>query len=102
MMVEKMRLWLNSDVGERPDALLDGSEEELIQLLDWANIACGGHAGDEASMAQVVQLCRKHGVEIGAHPGYPDPEGFGRAAVDLPEQAISEFVFEQVKLLDSI
>ena len=99
MIVGKMRLWLNSDVGERPQALLDGSEEELIRLLDWANIACGGHAGDDASMAEVVRLCRKHGVQIGAHPGYPDREGFGRDAIDLPEQVISEFVFEQVKFM---
>ena len=101
-MVGKMRLWLNSDVGERPEALLDGSEEELIRLLDWANIACGGHAGDDASMAQVVRLCRKHGVQIGAHPSYPDRERFGRAVVDLPGQAISQFVFEQVKSLDTV
>ncbi len=101
-MVGTMRLWLNSDVGERPEALRDGSEEELIRLLDWANIACGGHAGDEASMAQVVRLCREHGVQIGAHPSYPDRERFGRAVIDLPGQAISEFVYEQVKSLDTV
>ena len=97
-----MRLYLNSDVGERPEALRDGSEEELLRLLDWANIACGGHAGDDESMAQVIGLCRKHGVEVGAHPGYPDRERFGREALDLAPEAISRFVFEQVRALDAI
>ena len=97
-----MRLYLNSDVGERPEALRDGSEEELLRLLDWANIACGGHAGDDDSMARVIGLCRKHGVEVGAHPGYPDRARFGREALDLPPEAVSRFVFEQVRALDAI
>ena len=97
-----MRLWLNSDVGERPEALADGSEAELIRLLDWANIACGGHAGDEATMTGVVRLCRQFGVQIGAHPGYPDREHFGRAALDLPPEVISRLVCEQVQALDDI
>ncbi len=101
-MVNSMRLWLNSDVGERPEALRDGSEEELLRLLDWANIACGGHAGDEESMAQVVELCQKHRVQIGAHPSYPDRERFGREALDLSGGTISQFVFEQVRSLDAI
>jgi UPF0271 protein len=92
-----MRLYLNSDVGERPEALRDGSEEELLRLLDWANIACGGHAGDDDSMAQVVGLCRKHGVQVGAHPGYPDREGFGREALDLSPEAISRLVFARAQ-----
>ncbi len=97
-----MRLWLNSDVGERPEALRDGSEEELIRLLDWANIACGGHAGDEGSMAAVVELCRRYGVKVGAHPGYPDRAHFGREVLDMTAEAISQFVFEQTAELDAI
>ena len=97
-----MRLYLNSDVGEWPEALRDGSEEELLRLLDWANIACGGHAGDDDSMARVIGLCRKHGVEAGAHPGYPDRARFGREALDLPPEDIARFVFEQVRALDAI
>jgi UPF0271 protein len=97
-----MRLWLNSDVGERPEALRDGSEEQLLGLLDWANIACGGHAGDEKSMEQVVSLCRKHGVQVGAHPGYPDRVRFGREPLDLPAEAIAQTVHDQVRLLDAV
>ena len=97
-----MRLYLNSDVGERPSALDDGSEERLIQLLDWANIACGGHAGDEDSMHRVVDLCLRHGVQVGAHPGYPDRETFGRDDLDMSAGALSEAVFEQVSALDSV
>ena len=97
-----MRPFLNSDVGERPDALEDGSEEELLRLVDWANIACGGHAGDQESMRRVVGLCRQHGVQVGAHPGYPDREGFGREALDLAPEAVADFVFQQVRSLDEV
>ncbi len=97
-----MRLWLNSDVGERPEALRDGSEEQLLCLLDWANIACGGHAGDEQSMEEVVALCRRHGVQVGAHPGYADRENFGRKPMDLPAEAVAQTVSDQVRLLDAV
>jgi UPF0271 protein len=97
-----MGMYLNSDVGERPEALRGGSEAQMIRLLDWANIACGGHAGDRESMEQVVALCRKYNVQVGAHPGYPDREGFGRNPLNLPREAIAQTVHDQVRLLDAI
>jgi UPF0271 protein len=96
------RTFLNADVGERPEALADGSEEALLRLLDWANIACGGHAGDDQSMRQVSALCRSLGVQVGAHPSYPDRERFGREELNLPAEAITEAVFEQVRALARI
>lgn len=90
---------INSDVGERPQALLDGSEEMLLAKISSANIACGGHAGTRETMEHVVRLCLKHGVGIGAHPGYPDRENFGRRELDLPLDDIENAVFEQVKSL---
>jgi UPF0271 protein len=97
-----MRAFLNADVGERPEALADGNEEALLRLLDWANIACGGHAGDDESMRQVSGLCRGLGVQVGAHPGYPDRAGFGREELNLPAEAITELVFDQVRTLARI
>jgi UPF0271 protein len=90
---------INSDLGERPQALLDGSEEMLLAKISSANIACGGHAGTRKTMEHVVRLCLKHGVGVGAHPGYPDKENFGRREMDLSLDDIESTVFEQVKRL---
>lgn len=90
---------LNADVGERPEALRDGSEEALIRLVSSANIACGGHAGDEETMAQGIRLCMKYGVAVGAHPSYPDRARFGRERLSLSPEAIQAAVFDQVKTL---
>ena len=91
---------INSDVGERPEALRDGSEEQLICRLSSANIACGVHAGDAASILATVRLCSKHGVAIGAHPSYPDRDNFGRRAMDITPDEIVSCVFGQVRLVD--
>lgn len=90
---------LNADVGERPEALTDGTEEAIIRLVSSANIACGGHAGDDETMEQVIRLCMKYGVAVGAHPSYPDRAHFGRERLSLSPEAIQETVFAQVKRL---
>lgn len=64
---------LNADLGEG-----DASDAELLQVVSSCNIACGGHAGDAASIAATIRAARANGVSIGAHPAYPDREGFGR------------------------
>ncbi len=88
---------LNSDVGERPEALTNGSEEKLISLISSANIACGGHAGDEHSILDVMKLCKKYNVGIGAHPSYPDRINFGRIELHLSHEEITQFVYYQVE-----
>lgn len=90
---------INSDLGERPEALLDGTEEVLVKMITSANIACGGHAGDAETMEGVLRLCLKYGVGIGAHPGYPDRENFGRRGMELPLGEVENIVFGQVKTL---
>jgi len=90
---------INADVGERPNALLDGTEEAIIKLISSANIACGGHAGDQTTMERVIQLCAKFGVVIGAHPGYPDRANFGRHEMSMSSEEIQATVFEQVSKL---
>lgn len=92
---------LNSDVGERPEAIANNTEEKLISLITSANIACGGHAGNEQSMMHLIGLCKKYGINIGAHPSYPDKENFGRVEMDLTGEEISNAVLIQVnKLLE--
>ena len=64
---------LNCDLGEGV-----GHDTELMPCITSANIACGGHAGDAATMRAAVALARQHGVAVGAHPGFSDREHFGR------------------------
>jgi UPF0271 protein len=73
-----MRIDLNADVGESYGPWVMGSDAELIPLVSSVNVACGAHAGDPLVMARTVELAHRHGVAIGAHPGYPDRDGFGR------------------------
>lgn len=87
---------LNSDVGESPASLADGSEDRLLRLVSSANIACGGHAGDTASMKAVIRLCLVHGVSIGAHPSYPDRSGFGRTKINISEADLKASISDQV------
>jgi UPF0271 protein len=95
----RLTIDINADVGEQPQALADGSEEEIIKLISSANIACGGHAGDEVTMEHVIALCMKYGVAVGAHPGYPDRANFGRHEMQLSNDEIQATVFEQVRTL---
>jgi UPF0271 protein len=90
---------LNCDMGELPDA---AHEAALMQYITSANIACGGHAGDERTMERTVRLALERGVRIGAHPGYPDPENFGRLEIPMSEEAIADTVHRQILRLDEI
>lgn len=82
-----MQIDLNADVGESYGPWVMGADEELIPLVSSINVACGAHAGDPLVMARTVELARRHGVGLGAHPGYPDRDGFGRRelAMTVPE-----------------
>ena len=74
---------LNSDLGEGA-----GTDDEIMPSITSANVACGAHAGDEATMRHTVVAAMRHGVAIGAHPGYRDPANFGRVALDVPRDAL--------------
>src|SRR6185503_2286341 len=74
---------LNLDAGEHAD-----EPEELWALFDVLNIACGGHAGDDASMERVVRFCVASERTIGAHPSYPDRAGFGRRTMAIEPEAL--------------
>ena len=90
---------INADVGEYAEALLNGSEERLLRVVTSANIACGGHTGDAASMRAVVGLCQSLGVSIGAHPGYPDRQGFGRTRLDISSFELEASLAGQINAL---
>ena len=83
---------LNADLGEG-----GMNDAALIALVSSANIACGGHAGDETTMRAALGACVNHGVAAGAHPGYEDPEHFGRRPLDLPPASVGEMVARQLE-----
>ena len=90
---------LNCDMGEVPEAIADGTQEALMPSLTSVNIACGGHAGDEQTMKTTIEQALRWKLALGAHPGYPDRANFGRLELNLPPEAISDFVSEQVRTL---
>ncbi|HEY6945778.1 MAG TPA: 5-oxoprolinase subunit PxpA [Candidatus Acidoferrum sp.] len=96
------RIDLNCDMGELPEAIADGTQEALLRSITSANVACGGHAGDESTMRTTIEQALKAGVAIGAHPGYPDRENFGRRELKMSAEAVANSVYEQVRALAEI
>ncbi len=90
---------LNSDMGEIREAVFDGTQESLMRSLSSVNVACGAHAGDRAMMKATIDQSLRHGLSLGAHPGYPDRENFGRLEMDMTPDAIADSVFDQVSAL---
>ena len=87
---------INADVGEGFD------DEALLASVDRASIACGGHTGDETSMRTALRRCRAAGVVPGAHPSYPDREGFGRRGLAIEPAALADAVAAQIQALAAI
>ena len=87
----------NSDLGEGA-----GTDMALMPLITSANIACGGHAGNENTMRTTIELAIKNKVAIGAHPGYPDRERFGRVPMDIPARDLIESIRRQIDSLIAI
>jgi UPF0271 protein len=88
---------LSADLGEGSPR-----EDEIWPLIDAANVACGGHVGDEASMREAVRLARRWGVVLGAHPSYPDREGFGRRSLTMPPAELRSSLAAQIGDLAAI
>lgn len=93
---------LNSDLGESPEALANGTDLEIMRSITSANVACGGHAGDTASMTQTLIAARDLNVAVGAHPSFPDRANFGRVAMDISAQDVERTVREQIMSLVEI
>ncbi len=93
---------LNCDMGELPEAIADGTQEALLRSITSANVACGGHAGDERTMRTTIEQAMRAGVVVGAHPGYPDRENFGRLELKMSAEAVANSVYEQVRALAEV
>jgi UPF0271 protein len=100
-MNKKIQIDINSDVGESFGAYKLGLDEEVIPHITSANIACGFHAGDPGVMRKTISLAKQYGVEVGAHPGFPDLMGFGRRNMDATLEEIQDYVVYQMGALQA-
>jgi 5-oxoprolinase (ATP-hydrolysing) subunit A len=91
------RIDFNCDLGEGC-----GDDAAIVPHITSASIACGAHAGDEATMRATLRLCRAHGVAAGAHPGYADRAGFGRRETGLPVAELGSLVREQLERIAAV
>ncbi|MFC4619232.1 LamB/YcsF family protein [Camelliibacillus cellulosilyticus] len=92
---------LNGDMGESFGAYRIGADEQLLNFVTSANIACGFHAGDPKTMRQTVQMALDKDIGIGAHPGYPDLNGFGRRFMDFTPVEVYDLMTYQIGALDA-
>lgn len=97
-----MEIDLNADLGESPEALANGADFDLMHYVTSANVACGGHSGDESTMRQTVAAAKELSVAIGAHPSYPDRENFGRLESPMPPAALESSVLQQIAALAKV
>src|ERR671925_1943573 len=98
----RMRIDLNSDLGESFGPWPMGQDEALMASITSANVACGFHAGDPGVMRQTVALAKLHNVAVGAHPGFPDLVGFGRREIKATPREVEDFVAYQIGALAAI
>lgn len=90
-----MKIDLNADMGESFGMYQMGNDEEFMKYISSANVACGFHAGDPTVMRKTVSLAKEYDVQVGAHPGLPDLQGFGRREMNLsPEEIYSDVVYQ--------
>jgi len=96
------RIDLNCDMGELPQAIVDGTQEALMPSFTSINVACGGHAGDAQTMQATIEQALRWKRAVGAHPGYPDRANFGRVELNLSPEAIADSVYQQLRALAEI
>jgi UPF0271 protein len=97
-----MEININCDLGEKSKFHSIENDPELLNIVNSANIACGYHAGDEQTMEMVIQISKKNGVSLGAHPSFKDPENFGRKRMNLSSLEIKKLIFDQYEILQKI
>ena len=93
---------INCDLGEKSKHHSNKHDPDLLEIVNSANIACGYHAGDEETMNQVVEISKKNGVSIGAHPSFNDPENFGRERMNLSSSELEKLITDQYEILQTI
>jgi UPF0271 protein len=92
-------LMINCDLGE---CLTPNPDSDVMPLINMANVACGGHAGDNNSMIKTIQLAKKFGVKIGAHPSYADIANFGRVSQTLSTFALFDLIYQQINTFQTL
>ena len=97
-----MEININCDLGEKSKFHSVENDPKLLNIVNSANIACGYHAGDEATMDMVIKISKKNNVSIGAHPSFNDPENFGRKRINLNDLEIKKLIFKQYEILQEI
>jgi len=97
-----MEININCDLGEKSKHHSNKYDQDLLEIVNSANVACGFHAGDDKSMNQVVIISKKNGVSIGAHPSFNDPENFGRKRINLSLPEIKKLIIDQYEILQKI
>tara|TARA_B100001250_G_scaffold169951_1_gene146408 strand:- start:2193 stop:2966 length:774 start_codon:yes stop_codon:yes gene_type:complete len=97
-----MEININCDLGEKSKLHSNKYDPDLLNIINSANVACGYHAGDEESMNQVIEISKRNGVSIGAHPSFNDPENFGRKRINLSSAEIRKLIINQYEILQDI
>ena len=94
-----MRVMINCDMGEAFGLYRCGDDEGIMPFITVANVACGFHASDPVVMRNTVRLAKKYGVKVGAHPSYPDLQGFGRREMKMDPEELTACIIYQVGAL---
>jgi len=102
LTIMTMEININCDLGEKSKHHSNKYDPDLLEIVNSANIACGFHAGDEETMHQTIQISKKNGVSIGAHPSFNDPENFGREKMNLSTTEIRKLIIDQYEILQKI
>jgi len=97
-----MEININCDLGEKSKHHSNKHDPDLLNIVNSANVACGYHAGDDQSMNQVIEISKKNGVSIGAHPSFNDLENFGRKRMNLSSSEIRKLIIDQYAILQNI
>ena len=97
-----MEININCDLGEKSKLHSNKYDPDLLGIVNSASVACGYHAGDEETMNQVIQISKKNGVSIGAHPSFNDPDNFGRERINLEPSEIRSLIIDQFNILQNI
>jgi len=100
--MRKSTTYLNCDMGESYGSWKMGNDPAVMPHIDMANIACGFHASDPIIMSNTIRLAVAHDVKIGAHPSYPDLQGFGRRSISMPPEEITAMMIYQVGALKAL
>src|ERR687883_96804 len=97
-----MRIDINSDMGESFGAYSIGHDAGLMKAITSANVAAGFHAGDPSVLRNTIRSAKKHGVAVGAHPGFPDLVGFGRRELNVTPKEAEDLVLYQIAAVSGV